>query len=87
MAVNLETITIDRAHEIIEMNRRGEKPESLTEGGKATPEKAAIDLAGGDINRFDKTKKKKKKNKSQQAKKGEQPKKGEQAKKDEQPKQ
>ncbi|MBR6867954.1 MAG: hypothetical protein IKN02_06990 [Prevotella sp.] len=87
MAVNLETITIDRAHEIIEMNRRGEKPESLTEGGKATPEKAAIDLAGGDINRFDKTKKKKKKNKSQQAKKGEQPKKGEQAKKDEQPNQ
>ena len=54
-----------RAREIIEMNRRGEKPESLTEGGKPVPEKTAVDLAGGDINRFDKAKKKKKKRKPQ----------------------
>ena len=65
MAVNLETISAERARQIIEMNRRGEKPETLNEGGKAEPEKTSIDLAGGDINRFDKAKKKKKKKKPQ----------------------
>ena len=65
MAVNLETISAERARQIIEMNRRGEKPETLTEGGKAEPEKTSIDLAGGDISRFDKAKKKKKKKKPQ----------------------
>ena len=44
------------------MNKRGEKPVSLThdEGKKPDP-KPHIDLAGGDISRFDKAKKKKKK--------------------------
>ena len=55
------------------MNRHGEKPETLAEGGKAKPQKVAIDLAGGDISRFDKAKKKRKKKKAQpQAKKDEQ---------------
>ena len=73
MAANLETITAARARQIIDMNRHGEKPETLTEGGKAKPQKTAVDLAGGDINRFDKAKKKKKKKKPQvQAKKDEQ---------------
>ena len=73
MAANLETITAERARQIIDMNRHGEKPETLTEGGKAKPQKSAIDLAGGDINRFDKAKKKRKKKKPQpQAKKDEQ---------------
>ena len=66
IAANLETITADRARRIIDMNRHGEKPETLTEGGKATPQKTAVDLAGGDINRFDKAKKKRKKKKPQQ---------------------
>ena len=62
IAANLETITAERAKEIIEMNRRGEKPESLQEdGNKKTEEKHHVDLAAGDINRFDKAKKKKKK--------------------------
>ena len=64
IAANLETITAKRAKEIIEMNRRGEKPESLQEDtGKSVETKQHIDLAGGDINRFDKAKKKKKKKK------------------------
>ena len=58
---NLETITAERAKQIIDMNRHGEKPESLHEGGKPKPQRTTVDLAGGDISRFDKTKKKKKK--------------------------
>ena len=61
IAANLETITAERARQIIDMNRHGEKPESLHEGGKPKPQKVTVDLAGGDISRFDKTKKKKKK--------------------------
>ena len=62
IAANLETITADRAKEIIEMNKRGEKPVSLEhDEGKKKEEKPHIDLAGGDISRFDKAKKKKKK--------------------------
>ena len=60
LAANVETITAERARQIIDMNRRGEKPESLLEGGKQKPQKAHIDLAQGDISRFDKAKKKKK---------------------------
>ena len=62
IAVNLETITAERAKEIIEMNRNGEKPLSLMKDGQARETKKHVDLlAGGDISRFDKTKKKKKK--------------------------
>ena len=68
MAANVETITAARARQIVEMNRRGEKPESLQEGGKPKPQKTHVDLAGGDISRFDKAKKKKKKKKPQEGK-------------------
>ena len=62
LAANLETITAERAKEVIEMNRRGEKPVSLQEdGNKKTEAKPHVDLAAGDISRFDKAKKKKKK--------------------------
>lgn len=64
LAANLVTINAARAFEVIEMNRRGEKPESLLpdgeqkQGGKPRP----IDLASqDDLTRFDKTKKKKRK--------------------------
>ena len=64
IAANLETITAERAKQIIEMNRRGEKPVSLQDNGKKPVEvKEHVDLAGGDISRFDKAKKKKKKKK------------------------
>ncbi len=59
MAVNLETITAERAKAIIEMNRRGEKPRSLTDDEKQKEAKPSVDLLQGDINRFDKAKKKK----------------------------
>lgn len=63
MAANLETISATRAREIIEMNRRGEKPESLQEDGKKKEQNRTVDLlANENINRFDKAKKKKKQN-------------------------
>lgn len=81
VAANLETITAERARAIIEMNKRGEKPESLTEDGKTKETKRPADLlADADISRFDKTKKKKKK---PQGKKPQQPK---DAKQQQQPK-
>ena len=67
MAANLETISAERAHEIIAMNRQGEKPLTLTEDGKAQAEKKPIDLlADADISRFDKSKRQKKNNKNRQ---------------------
>ena len=63
IASNLEVITAERAKEIIEMNRRGEKPVSLQKDGEGRETKKLHTdlLAGGDISRFDKAKKKKKK--------------------------
>ena len=72
IAANLEPITAERARAIIEMNKRGEKPESLTENGKTKDTGRPADLlADADISRFDKAKKKKKK---PQGKKPQQPK-------------
>ncbi|MBM6991844.1 MAG: hypothetical protein I3J02_01030 [Prevotella sp.] len=60
LAANLETIDIARAHEIISMNRQGEKPLSLLEDNKSKPQKKPVDLlADTDVCRFDKAKKKK----------------------------
>lgn len=61
IAANLETISAERARQIIEMNKRGEKPESLNENGKVQPERPIDLLADTDVSRFDKSKKKKKK--------------------------
>ena len=62
LAANLETITAERAKEVIDMNRRGEKPESLQPDDELKEAKTPTDLlADGDIHRFDKAKKKKKK--------------------------
>ena len=65
IAANLQTITAAQAHEVIEMNRRGEKPLSLTgeESNKSAEKPHSVDLSGGDISRFDKARKKKKKKK------------------------
>lgn len=61
IAANVETISADRAKEVIEMNRRGEKPASLQEDGKRKEPNRPVDLlAGENISRFDKAKKKKK---------------------------
>ena len=61
LASNLETITAERAKEIIEMNKQGEKPLSLMENGKVKETSKSIDLLNeSDLSRFDKAKKKKK---------------------------
>lgn len=59
--VNLETVTASRAMEVIEMNKRGEKPLSLQEDGKPAASEKPVDLlANESLTRFDKNKKKKK---------------------------
>lgn len=61
---NLVTISAARAFEIIEMNKRGEKPEKLDAEGARKPAAAKEfgDIVGqDDLTRFDKKKKKKKK--------------------------
>ncbi|MDY5321775.1 MAG: regulatory iron-sulfur-containing complex subunit RicT [Prevotella sp.] len=63
LAANLVEITAARAREVIEMNRNGEKPLSLKENGDDIEVKKPIDLlADADVSRFDKSKRKKKKN-------------------------
>lgn len=69
IAANLETITAERAKQIIMMNRQGEKPASLQDEAQQQQKNpdAPVDLLAGDsITRFDKSKKKKKKRKPQQ---------------------
>ena len=59
--VNLETISTWRAKQIIEMNKRGEKPLSLTEDGNRQQNDHPTDLlADADISRFDKSRRNKK---------------------------
>ena len=65
MAVNLETISAARAVTIIELNKQGEKPLSLTSDEAVVETKKSKDLLEGDINRFDKAKRKKNKRRGQ----------------------
>ena len=60
MAANVETISVERAKVIIEMNKQGEKPASLQEDGSSTDDHPKDLLEGESITRFDKSKKKKK---------------------------
>ena len=50
---NLVTITGRRAFSVIEMNKRGERPESLQAGGAQEPKRSADLLEQENINRFD----------------------------------
>lgn len=64
LAANLVTIDAARAFEVIDMNKRGEKPLQLQRDGdeKSNAKPRPIDLASQDeLTRFDKTKKKKRK--------------------------
>lgn len=64
LAANLVTIDAARAFEVIDMNKRGEKPLQLQRDGdeKSNAKPRPIDLASQDeLARFDKTKKKKRK--------------------------
>ncbi len=68
VAANLETITAERAREIIAMNKEGKKPLSLAEDSRSKEVERPKDmLDGSDLTRFDKAKKKKKKKKNRPA--------------------
>ena len=55
--INLTTLSAGRAHEIIAMNRRGEKPDTL-EGNKTVTPEIGYQTGHGDVTRFDRKKKK-----------------------------
>ncbi len=74
IAANLETITAERAKQIIDMNRKGEKPESLQEDSSTKAPVGPVDLATQEnIARFDRTKKKKKRKPKKQVQGQKQP--------------
>ncbi len=61
MPANVEVITAKRALEVIEMNKRGEKPLSLQEDGAVKKQERPVDLLENEsLTRFDKNKKKRK---------------------------
>ena len=61
LAANIVTLSAEQANEVIEMNRRGEKPASLTGIPSANEKPVVVDLAEQDsLTRFDKSKRKKK---------------------------
>lgn len=58
MLANAVTISVERAHKIIEMNKSGEKPDALDEKSNVPLKKVLVDLAEQDsLTRFDKAKK------------------------------
>ena len=63
LAANLVTLPAARAFEIIEMNRRGEKPERLDGNGEAVPTKPSDLVEQESLTRFDKRRKNKGKRK------------------------
>ncbi len=64
-STELVTISVNRAFEIIEMNRQGNKPVALSEDGVDQGKPAIVDLAEQDsLTRFDKAKKNKHKNRN-----------------------
>ncbi len=54
---NLTTLRAERAHEIIAMNKRGEKPDTL-EGTRGVATEIGYQTGHGDVTRFDRKKKK-----------------------------
>ena len=71
LAANLVTISATRAHEVIHLNKQGDKPLSLDNSNAAAPARP-IDLAEqDDLTRFDKVKRRRKNNK-----KGQRPRRG-----------
>ena len=63
MAINLITISVARAFEIINLNKNGVKPENLDQGNKSQSAKKqeTSDILGDSVSRFDSIRKKKKK--------------------------
>lgn len=65
IAANLAEISAQRAFEVINMNRRGQKPDSLFEEGSVNEGQSVDLLEQNNINRFDRAKGKKKKKKTE----------------------
>ena len=62
-AANLVAISSQRAYEVIQMNKKGQKPHSLSSEEKETkPKMDHLDILGESVTRFDSQKKKKKNN-------------------------
>ena len=71
VAANLVTISAARAHDIIEMNKRGEKPLSLLDDEQVQQDERPLDLLENEsITRFDKNKRKKKARNKEQGPRG-----------------
>jgi cell fate regulator YaaT (PSP1 superfamily) len=69
LPVNLVTVSSQRVFDIIQMNKKGEKPFSLLNDSESKGEKhESKDILGDSISRFDKAKKKKKKKKANENK-------------------
>lgn len=67
LATNVETITAERAHQVAQMNKEGQKPATLKDAADTPAPKINIDLATQEsLTRFDKHKKKKSRNRNQQ---------------------
>lgn len=64
MLVDAETISVERAKEVIEMNKRGEKPELLCDGQAPVETRSKDILFDNAINRFDEPKDRCRKNRS-----------------------
>ena len=64
MAANLVTLTTSQVFDIINMNRRGEKPERLTDNDSAQEKRPADLVEQESLTRFDKRKKSKNKKKN-----------------------
>ena len=66
-AANLVAITAERAYEVIQMNKKGQKPHSLAseEEKETKPKMDHLDILGESVTRFDSQKKKKKNNNRQ----------------------
>ena len=73
LAANLVTLTTARIFEIINMNRRGEKPQRLESGEAAEPAKPADLVEQESLTRFDKRRKNKGKRKDNSNPRGPQP--------------
>ncbi len=70
LAANLVTLTAERAFEIINLNKQGEKPERLDTGNNTAPSRPADLVEQESLTRFDKRKKNKNKRKDNRNGKG-----------------
>ena len=65
LASNIETISAERARDVAQMNKKGQKPATLNDGERCAAPEMSVDLAAQEsLTRFDKYKKKKNRNRN-----------------------